>query len=93
MLAPWLALRLSSSDHADIRSRSNSAESTTIIVSSDHGGKGKGHGGNSMAEIEIPWIAAGAGVKEGYEVQSPVNTYDTPATAARHLTRVLGTSL
>jgi predicted AlkP superfamily pyrophosphatase or phosphodiesterase len=57
-------------------------EATTLIVTSDHGGKGKGHGGDTMAEIEIPWILTGPGVKHGYEIPRIVNTYDTAATVA-----------
>lgn len=58
---------------------------TLLVVTSDHGGKGKGHGGATMAEIEIPWIAAGPGVKAGYEITAPVNTFDTAATLASAL--------
>ena len=58
------------------------AEQTVVIVTSDHGGKGKGHGGATMAEIEIPWIIWGAGVSSGHECKTPVNTYDTAATVA-----------
>lgn len=57
-------------------------DETVIIVSSDHGGRGKGHGGATMAELEIPWIIAGPGVKRGHEIKLPVDTYDTAATAA-----------
>ena len=32
------------------------ADRTVVLVTSDHGGVGKKHGGNTMAEIEIPWI-------------------------------------
>lgn len=55
-------------------------KSTVIIVTSDHGGVGKGHGGESLAELEIPWIIAGPGVRTDVELKSPVNTYDTAAT-------------
>ena len=58
------------------------AEQTIVIVTSDHGGKGKGHGGATMGEIEIPWIIAGAGVVAGLECKNPINTYDTAATVA-----------
>lgn len=58
------------------------ADETVIIVSSDHGGVGKGHGGETLAELEIPWIAYGAGVKPGERLDLPINTFDTPATAA-----------
>ena len=57
-------------------------EQTILIVTSDHGGVGKGHGGATMAEIEIPWIIAGPGVTPAKELTSFVNVYDTAATVA-----------
>ncbi|WP_426039333.1 alkaline phosphatase family protein [Brevundimonas sp. DC300-4] len=58
------------------------ADDTVILVTSDHGGVGKGHGGETLAELEIPWIAYGGGVNRGVELDLPINTFDTPATAA-----------
>lgn len=58
------------------------ASDTVILVTSDHGGVGKGHGGETLAELEIPWIAYGGGVNQGVELDLPINTFDTPATAA-----------
>ncbi|MEW6159790.1 MAG: alkaline phosphatase [Verrucomicrobiota bacterium] len=55
---------------------------TILLITSDHGGKGKGHGGISMAEVEIPWIIHGPGVAAGRELSTPINTYDTAATIA-----------
>lgn len=60
-------------------------EQTILIVTSDHGGVGKGHGGATMAEIEIPWIIAGPGVVSAKELTSFVNIYDTAATVAHVL--------
>jgi arylsulfatase A-like enzyme len=57
-------------------------KNTIILIISDHGGKGKGHGGATMAEIEIPWIINGPGVAIGKELNTHVNTYDTAATVA-----------
>ena len=57
-------------------------EKTILIVTADHGGKNKGHGGATMAELEIPWIIHGPGVAKGRELTAPVNTYDTAATIA-----------
>ncbi len=57
-------------------------EQTILLVTADHGGKGKGHGGATMGEIEIPWIISGPGVKAGHEIKSPVSTCDTAATIA-----------
>lgn len=58
------------------------ADDTVILITSDHGGVGKGHGGETLAELEIPWIAYGEGVNKGVELDLPINTFDTPATAA-----------
>jgi predicted AlkP superfamily pyrophosphatase or phosphodiesterase len=55
---------------------------TAIIVSADHGGAGTTHGGLTRAEIEIPWIAAGAGIVKGHQLKNPVTTIDTAATIA-----------
>jgi predicted AlkP superfamily pyrophosphatase or phosphodiesterase len=57
-------------------------EQTVVFMSADHGGKGKSHGEPTMDEIEIPFIIAGPGIKKGYELRGPVNTYDTAATVA-----------
>ena len=56
-------------------------DSTFVLVTSDHGGKGHNHGRNSLAEIQIPWILAGPGVAAG-KIDSALFTYDTGATLA-----------
>ncbi|WP_426000508.1 alkaline phosphatase family protein [Caulobacter sp. DWR1-3-2b1] len=58
------------------------AGETVILVTSDHGGVGKGHGGESLAELEIPWIAYGKDINPGVELDLPINTFDTAATVA-----------
>lgn len=55
--------------------------STLVIVTADHGGYNTGHGGQTLAEMEIPWIVAGPGVVPGM-LSVPINTYDTAATVA-----------
>jgi len=40
-------------------------DSTYILVTSDHGGKGREHGKSSLQEIQIPWILTGPGVVQG----------------------------
>lgn len=62
-------------------------EGTTVLVTADHGGIGKRHGGNSLRELEIPWIIAGPGVRRGHAIRKPVDTFDTAATIA-HLFRI-----
>ena len=56
-------------------------DSSVFILSADHGGHDKTHGTNDPADMTIPWIAWGAGVKTGFKITDAVNTYDTAATA------------
>ncbi|WP_341840708.1 alkaline phosphatase [Chitinophaga caseinilytica] len=56
---------------------------TVVIFTADHGGINKGHGSISMAEMQIPWIVKGPGIKAGHEVQTSVMTFDTAATIAK----------
>jgi predicted AlkP superfamily pyrophosphatase or phosphodiesterase len=65
----------------DVIDRASAWDSTYVLVTSDHGGTRHGHGRNSLAEIQIPWILAGPGVVPG-RITAPVNTYDTAATMA-----------
>ncbi len=57
-------------------------EKTLVIITSDHGGIGKGHGGPTQEEGEITMILHGRGVKKGYTIQQQVYTYDLAATIA-----------
>jgi predicted AlkP superfamily pyrophosphatase or phosphodiesterase len=56
-------------------------DKTVVLMTADHGGKGKHHGEPSMEELEIPVIVAGPGIRQG-EITKPVNTYDTACTLA-----------
>lgn len=65
---------LAALDAAGIRDR------TVVMVTSDHGGTGTRHGGESMEELEVPWVLAGPGVKRSHIVTAPVNIYDIAPT-------------
>jgi arylsulfatase A-like enzyme len=54
---------------------------TLLIISSDHGGRGRNHSGSHEEDRLIPWIAWGAGVRPGHRIDRPVSTLDTAATA------------
>ena len=60
-------------------------DKTLIIISADHGGNGRTHGGLDPRSQHIPWIAAGPGVKQNYDltrnIKLVIYTYDTFATA------------
>ena len=58
---------------------------TVVLVASDHGGSKKGHGGVTMEELEIPWIIAGPGVRQGHIIQGSVGVCDTAVTLAHIL--------
>jgi hypothetical protein len=66
----------------DALDRNGMRARTVLLLTADHGGSGKQHGGESMEEVEIPWIVAGPGVRPGVELRGPVNTFDTAATIA-----------
>jgi predicted AlkP superfamily pyrophosphatase or phosphodiesterase len=58
-------------------------EKTTFIITSDHGGHGTTHGTMMPEDMTIPWIAAGPGIKAGYDIKRPVSLMDTAATVMR----------
>jgi len=53
---------------------------SVIIISADYGGHGRGHSQGTPADLRIPWIAWGKGVKQRFAIVDPVNTCDTAAT-------------
>jgi predicted AlkP superfamily pyrophosphatase or phosphodiesterase len=54
---------------------------TLIIITSDHGGFGGGHGTDVREDMTIPWVAAGPGIQPG-TLTTRVHIMDTAATAA-----------
>lgn len=56
-------------------------DNSVFILSADHGGHKKTHGTKDPADMTIPWIAWGAGVKSGFRITDAINTCDTAATA------------
>ena len=57
-------------------------EKTIFILTADHGGINKGHGGKTMQEMQIPFIISGPQVKNGHHITSSVMQFDTAATLA-----------
>jgi len=60
-------------------------KNTSIIITSDHGGIGTGHSGESMTEIEVPWIITGSGIKRNILFETPNDLANTAPTIARIL--------
>ncbi|WP_028979516.1 alkaline phosphatase family protein [Sporocytophaga myxococcoides] len=60
----------------------NALDSTIIIITSDHGFNGKGHGGRSKKLREVPLIIVGAGISVGLRLPDGLHNYDLPVTLA-----------
>ena len=56
------------------------ADQSVLIVTADHGGHRKTHGGKSPDDMMIPWIAWGRDVRRDFAITAPVSTCDTAAT-------------
>lgn len=57
-------------------------EDTTVLVQSDHGGHGHGHGLDIPDDMTIPWIICGPNIKKNHLIQSSVTLLDTAPTLA-----------
>lgn len=57
-------------------------DDTIIVLTADHGGINKGHGGMTLDEMLSPFIVVGKGVKKGFEFPEAMMQYDVPATIA-----------
>lgn len=53
---------------------------TIFIVTADHGGINKGHGGKTMTEMETPFIIAGKNIKKGGLFEESMMQFDVAAT-------------
>ncbi|MEG0725462.1 MAG: alkaline phosphatase [Mucinivorans sp.] len=60
-------------------------KNTIVIFIADHGGKGTGHGGKTMKEMQVPYIVAGPGVRGGYTIPESMMVYDNAALIAHIL--------
>ena len=65
------------------------ADSTLVILTSDHGGDGREHGPDDPRSRHVPWIASGPGVAQDSDLTRfpglSVDVVDTFPTACRHL--------
>lgn len=60
-------------------------EQCVTLLLADHGGEGHDHGADTPANMRIPWVLNGPGVRQGHYIQTPVVLYDTAATVAHVL--------
>jgi predicted AlkP superfamily pyrophosphatase or phosphodiesterase len=58
------------------------ADSTAVLLTSDHGGHGTIHGSDRPEDMTIVWILCGPGIAAGKELSTPIYIYDTAATVA-----------
>ena len=58
---------------------------STLLFQSDHGGHERTHGTDSPEDMAIPWLVAGLGIRQGYEIKTAVSLLDTAPTLARLL--------
>ncbi|HEY7088821.1 MAG TPA: ectonucleotide pyrophosphatase/phosphodiesterase [Tepidisphaeraceae bacterium] len=62
-------------------------DQTLVIITADHGGAGRTHGADDPRSRTIPWIVAGPGVRQNFDLtrlgrEYNVEIYDTFATTA-----------
>ncbi|MDR0348760.1 MAG: alkaline phosphatase [Tannerella sp.] len=57
-------------------------EETIFIITADHGGINKGHGGKTMFEMETPFIICGKNIKKGLHFDESMMQYDIASTIA-----------
>ncbi len=55
---------------------------TAIVFTADHGGIGTGHGGKTMAEMQVPYAVVGPGIEAGTTIPHEVMKYDNAPTIA-----------
>lgn len=57
----------------DALAQKNLLDSTVVLVTADHGGAGKSHGRGDDRSLHIPWIIAGPGIRQGYDLTQDAN--------------------
>ena len=60
-------------------------EKAAVLITSDHGGLEKKHGGDTLAEIQIPLVFSGPGIRAGMVIERPANVYDVAPTVVELL--------
>jgi predicted AlkP superfamily pyrophosphatase or phosphodiesterase len=64
-------------------------DSTVVILTADHGGSGRTHGPEDARSRHIPWIVAGPGIRQNYDLtlnrDLDVQVYDTFTTLCKLL--------
>lgn len=62
--------------------RTFDADRLAILFTADHGGIGKGHGGKTMSEMQVPYVVVAPGIEPGSRFPYEVMRYDNAPTIA-----------
>lgn len=57
-------------------------DDTIFVLTADHGGIDKGHGGITLEEMLSPFIVYGKGIRKGFQMTDAMMQYDVAATVA-----------
>ena len=57
-------------------------DKTIFVITSDHGGVDKTHGGKTLKEMETPFVIFGNNIKKGFKISDSMMQYDVAATIA-----------
>lgn len=57
-------------------------DDTIFVITSDHGGIEKDHGGKTPEEMNTPLIICGKNIKKGFHIEIPIMQYDVAPTLA-----------
>ena len=66
----------------DELTKAGMADETLFIITADHGGIGRGHGGTTMNEMETPLVFVGKGIRQNYEIEGTISICDVLPTVA-----------
>jgi predicted AlkP superfamily pyrophosphatase or phosphodiesterase len=55
-------------------------DQSLVLLTSDHGGRGKFHGSDDARDRTIPWILWGVGIKQNHEISETVYLWDSATT-------------
>lgn len=58
-------------------------EDTHFLLFTDHGGVGNGHGGTSVAEMEVPWMIKGPKIQKDFNLNTPNSNTNTSIVVAQ----------
>jgi len=64
---------------------SGNVADTVCLLTADHGGHDFGHSAGEPADLTIPWLVSGPGIRQGHQIASSISIVDTAPTVAHVL--------